>query len=383
MNLHTVGRSFASTPLEDSAFHPAEFLRNATFNEGQRGWTAQVKQALRKAGLTMARVSALTSARYGKQSTYFVAPTFFYKREKGITPHICQIVSLSQITGYRFADWMRVSGFDLGLILPLQLKIHTERTVLVKLDHALGAQGSSPLTQSSSFSQANERYYFAKIGRRDAVVYPRLLPGSIIRADRRYSPPVRVGAYEDDRLWLVEHGDGLTCCHVRWVDDEHLVLLPNCPPLSAWPLRLFREVRILGVVDLEFRPRQTTPFEPLCQGVRYRHVPSIGDSKLNFSTLLRRSRSRAGLTFRAAHDMTKRVAQLLGNRTYAIALGQLSDYEAMNRLPRHVAKIISLCIVYCIDPWQVLEAAGIHIIDDSDKAPLPNHHWGVGLPHAA
>src|ERR1700739_957143 len=165
MNTHLMGRSFVSTPLENSAFHPAAFLRAPSFNESRQDRTRQVKQALRQAGLTMARVSALTGARYGKKTAYFIAPTFLYKQKKGITPHICQIAALSHITGYRFADWMHVCGFDLRLILPLQLKIHTERTVLVSPDYTLCAQDPSPLAQNPRFKQANERYYFAKIGR--------------------------------------------------------------------------------------------------------------------------------------------------------------------------------------------------------------------------
>lgn len=85
--------------------------------------------------------------------------------------------------------------------------------------------------------------------------------------------------------------------------------------------------------------------------------------------MLRVSRSRTGLTLRAAHEMTVLIARLLGNSDYGIALGQLSDYEATNKLPRHVAKIMSLCIIYGIDPWELLEVSGIDI-DDSDKEPL-------------
>jgi len=42
----------------------------------------------------------------------------------------------------------------------------------------------------------------------------------------------------------------------------------------------------------------------------------------------------------------------------------------MDRLPRHVAKIISLCITYCLDMRQLMEAAGVYI-DDSSKMALP------------
>ncbi len=324
--------------------------------------------------MTMAQVSVLTSKRYGKRTPYFIPPTFLYRQKQGITPHICQIVALSQVTGYRFADWMHVCGFDLKLILALQLKIHSERTAIITPGHSPSCD-SSLRTGDSRLQKANSRYIFAKIGSRDAVVYPRLLPGTIVRADRWYSLELLGDASAADRLWLVEYPGGLTCCYVKRLDTEHVVLLPNRPPLSAWPLRLSREARILGVVDLELRPREPVRLEPVCGPTRSECSPMAPrGGSISFSKLLRVSRSRAGLTLRAAHEMTLRVASLLGNRNYRIALGLLSDYEAMDKLPRHVAKIMTLCIVYGIDPWDLMEAGGIHI-DDSDKTALFPHNF--------
>lgn len=374
MSASAAVRDLARVPLEKSAFHLAEFSADAIPKWGKEGRAGQVKQTLRQVGLTMARVSALTSMRYGEKTPYFIPPTFLYRQKHGITPHICQIVALSRVTGYRFADWMNVCGFDLKLILALQLKIHTERTAIVTPDHAVPACDSSVVPWNSRLQKSNGRYFFAKIGSRDAVVYPSLLPGSIVRADRSYSPRVLDDASADDRLWLVEHPGGLTCCYVKRVDTEHVVLLPSHPPLSAWPLRLSREARILGLVDLELRPREAAQFEPMSGPTKSELLPMAPhvSSSMGFSTLLRVSRSRAGLTLRAAHEMTMRIARLLGNRDYSIALGLLSDYEAMNKLPRHVAKIMSLCIIYGIDPCELMGACGIHI-DDSNKAPLYPH----------
>ena len=62
----------------------------------------------------------------------------------------------------------------------------------------------------------------------------------------------------------------------------------------------------------------------------------------------------------------------------SIALGLLSDYEAMGRLPRHIAKILSLCIVYCMDIVEVLESAGVHV-DDSAKLQLPISDFRIPL----
>lgn len=319
----------------------------------------------------MCQVSALTGMRYGKKTPYFVPPTFLYKQKNGITPHICQIVALSQVTGYRFVDWMNVCGFDLKLILALQLKVHSDRTAIVTPIDAVFGPDCSSSPRNSRPQHSNRRYFFAKIGSRDAVVYPKLLPGSVVRADRCYSPHVLDMSYANELLWLVEHPGGLACCHVKLVDNEHIVLLPSRPPLSAWPLRLSREARILGLVDLELRPRQSKPFEPMYIPIKSEllTMPPHAGIRMNFSRLLRLSRARTGLTLRAAHQMTLHIAGLLGNRDYSIPLGLLSDYEAMNKLPRHIAKIMSLCIIYGIDFWEMMEAGGSRI-DDSDKAHL-------------
>jgi len=184
----------------------------------------------------------------------------------------------------------------------------------------------------------------------------------------------------------VEHPGGLACCHVKRIDNEHIVLLPSRSPLSAWPLRLSREARVLGLIDLELRPRRTQQF-----GSRYRPIKTdtlatipCANHAMSLSTLLRSSRARNGLTLRAAHQKTVQVAQLLQNADYRIPLGLLSDYEATDRFPRHIAKIISLCVVYGIDFWQLMQAGGSKI-DDADKAPLFSsgfsipYHFGFGL----
>jgi hypothetical protein len=103
-----------------------------------------------------------------------------------------------------------------------------------------------------------------------------------------------------------------------------------------------------------------------------------GNHAISISTLLRSSRARTGLTLRAAHQKTIRIAQLLRNTDYRIPLGLLSDYEATDRFPRHIAKIISLCVVYGIDFWQLMKAGGSQV-DDSGKAPLFGPDFNV--PH--
>jgi hypothetical protein len=99
---------------------------------------------------------------------------------------------------------------------------------------------------------------------------------------------------------------------------------------------------------------------------------------VSLSTLLRSARARSGLTLRAAHQKTIQVAQLLRNPEYRIPLGLLSDYEVSDRFPRHIAKIISLCVVYGIDFWQLMRAGGSQI-DDSDKVAMFSPDFSI--PH--
>ncbi len=173
-------------------------------------------------------------------------------------------------------------------------------------------------------------------------------------------------------LWLVEQPDGLVCSQVSWIDDRQIVLLPSRPPWGSWPLRLPTEARILGLVDTDIRPLRQLNSQPRAGPVNVGQLfpPHQREERIRFSDLLRISRGRTGLTFRAAHHLTRAIARILGNREYGIALGMLSDYEAMGRLPRHIAKIVSLCVVYCMDVRELMESAGVRF-DDSAKLPLP------------
>jgi hypothetical protein len=383
------GISFAG-----GVFRRSETGENVAHQYGSEFRIESIADLLRYAGRTVTQISIRTRQLYGIESPYFIPPTFIYKLRRGVTPHICQIVALSQCTGYRFVDLMRLLGFDLHHIPRLQVQLHPERTVLVTPigfeQPSLRSQflpsgcrsirefpiGVSPLSSrwgSATIPEAS-RYCFAKIGRADSMVCPKLFPGMIVRVDRSLRAPKHgVESGSSQNLWLLEQSEGLTCSYLRWIDDDQVVLLPSRPPWGNLPLRLSREARVLGLVDLEANSarRQTGQFNPapIAFANRFSPPPSI-PTKMEFSGLLRTSRSRTGLTFRAAQQLTGAIARILGNPDFAIGLGPLSDYEAMNKLPRHIAKIISLCIVYCLDIRQLLEAAGVYI-DDSSKMPLP------------
>jgi len=362
-------------------------LANAAPSLDAEASILSVGGVLHQSGYTVAQLSAHTRQRYGRGSPYFIPPTFLYKLRTGITPHVCQIVALSENTGYRFMDWMRIFGFNLHQIPRLQAQLHPERTVLITPIEfeTVPFRSRSPVPSEtvgdSSLRSllgtepcgASERYWFAKIGSRDAVVSPQLIPGAIVRVDRRCRHRME-GADENflqNLLWLVEHPGGLTCSHIRWIDDRQIVLLPSRPPGGILPLCLPREARVLGLVDLPRGSLESEAPQPRAGPMKFEQPLSPGFRRtVRFSDLLRNARKRTGLTFRAAQGLTATIAHILSRRDYEIGLGLLSDYEAMGRLPRHIAKIISLCITYCLDIRQLLEAAGVYI-DDSNKIPLP------------
>jgi hypothetical protein len=369
----------------------------------QPDWDARaeiIKNILSRCGTTISRLSAATRQHYGNRSQFFIPVTFLYKLRSGVTPHICQVLALSEHTGYRFSDWLRVCGFDLAQIPRLQMQLHTEHTVLItpiedgfepfqlQPRSAYAADWNFfPSSRGEDRSDDDSRYLFAKIGAADALAYPKLRPGSVVRVDRCFAQRIRSGQVPlGDPLWLVEQPSGLTCCPVRWIDDRQIVLLPYRPSSGQWPLRLPTEARILGLVDLDFHTlgpvkvpeAGPTTLEQLFP-MTYKPMTYKKEERVKFSDLLRRSRRRTGLTFRAAHRLTRTIAQILGNREYAVALGLLSDYEAMGRLPRHIAKILSLCIVYCMDVWELMEAAGVHV-DDSAKLRLLISYEDLPLP---
>ncbi len=323
----------------------------------------------------MTQLSAATRRRHGSKSPYFIPVTFLYKVRSGVTPHVCQIAALSDNTGYRFADWLRMFGFDLRQVPRLQMRLHTERTVLITPDEEWFQPSpyydgicSASCTEAERWNSSG-RYLLARIGTADALVCPELMPGSVVRVDR-YTPRMKDAGCgtRDDRFWLVEQPGGLTCTQLRWIDDQQIVPLPCRPPWGNWPLRLPTEARVLGLVDTGLRPLPL-PCNAGQTGLASPALPG-GEEKMRFSELLRISRARTGLTFRVAHGLTRAIAQILGDPEYAIALGLLSDYEAMSKLPRHIAKIMSLCIIYCMDVRDLMQAAGMGI-DDSAKLPLP------------
>jgi hypothetical protein len=392
MSATAAARGLSGIAFTGAVFRPAQGGEHALPQYGSNYRVQSIANVLRRSGYTIAQLSRLTSQRYGCRSPYFIPPTFLYKLRSGVTPHICQIVALSQSTGYRFVDWMLTFGFDLHQIPRLQVQLHPDSTVLVTpiefettsfqarflrspstaIREGLGGLSLRSRLRDNLRSE-DGRYCFAKIGRHDALISRKLFPGMIVRVDRRYRQPMDGDGRSSlpSLLWLLEQPGGLTCSQLRWIGDDQVVLLPSRPPLGSLPLCLSREARVIGLVNLEpgsARP-ETSQFGPGPRQIENPLSSPFGRVETSFSRSLRSARGRTRLTFRAAHRLTAAIARILSNPDYVIGLGLLSDYEATDRLPRHIAKIISLCIVYCLDIRQLLATAGVYI-DDSNKMSL-------------
>ena len=159
--------------------------------------------------LTLYQVSQRSEKLYGRSSPYFLPHNLYFDLRSGtFSPSICQFLALSRITGYRLPDWVRLFGADLENIARLQASLPARRTTLV--DSSLADPyawipwfrnriGDSPAPSVAPLGQLLERsgpkrlgflsesnnrgFLYAKIGYQDALAFPDLFPGSIVRVN--------------------------------------------------------------------------------------------------------------------------------------------------------------------------------------------------------
>ena len=330
----------------------------------------RTRQLIVECGLSVSEISRFTGDKYGVGSSYFIPERFISTIKKGVSPHLCQIVALSEVTCYSFADLMRHFGFDLRQLTRLQMKLHHDRTVLI-----------APSEWCSLPSSNRGRYLYAQVGRQDGMGFPEVVPGSIVRIDTKH-PFVSEPLKSASSCWLcvVDHLQGLSCCYVTALKEGEILLTPHYLPCRCLQYRLGDQARIVGVVDAELRPLQNieVPEATVSNGFERRApIPALDDPQ-RLSQLIRNSRERVGFHFRGARELSARVAEELGNKDYAIAQGTLSDYEAADTVPRHISKIITLCVLYAIDFGKYLHSAGIAMnpsqqgtIHRANREPVP------------
>ena len=198
---------------------------------------------LESKNLTLHSVSQRSAVLFGRSSPYFLQHNLYYDLRRGtFSPSLFQLFALSRISNYRLFDWMRVFGFDIEAIPRLQIRLSSARTIL--LDSSLDdpnslvpwlhdSRAGLPPTSVIPFSQVLEwtsprrlatfaalkdkGFLYARIGYQDALAFPELLAGSIVRINPRSAAEALQELNSDisKRLFLVEHSKGLVCCHIR------------------------------------------------------------------------------------------------------------------------------------------------------------------------
>jgi hypothetical protein len=375
------------------------------------GTADRVRQILSTKGLTLYRVSHRSAEIFGGSSPYFIPQHLYFDlATDNLSPSIHQLFALSRISNYRLCDWMAIFGFRLDNIPRLQLSIPWRRTVLVDTslydeyqwtpwfaeclqESALPAIAplgqllkSGPPRRATELLALNKRHFlYAKVGREDVFAFPTLAPGSVARIDVRRKPDLwSVAEPSPNRnIYLVENGPTLNCGHVRGIDNMRIVLCSTHFPFTQVELTLGRGVRIIGLVDAEIRPFIFQPDSEITAGTPTSSKATsaiTADPRRGLQQLLRISRIRIGLSFRKAAALSRVIADTLADQMYFTAAGTLSDYEGLSSPPRHIQKIISLCILYCIDFWTFLRAGGFPL-DALGNDPLPDEMIGrVGSP---
>lgn len=369
----------------------------------------KVQALLDSKDLTLYRVSQQSADLYGHSSPFFLPHNLYYDLRAGLfRPSIYQISALSRISGYRVGDWLRVFGYNLEDITRLQVLLPSKRTIVLDTSLTDANQwipwvdnrhdGTSipsiaPLGKllkeapgeriSSLRDPRAPRFLYAKVGREDALAFPDLLPGSIVRVNPDLvDSTYREGSPISDRIFLVEHSKGFCCCRIRTLSNGVIVPFDNGLRHAQVELRCPQEAKLWGAVDFEFRPllRAQEPEVPKDLARRWRPEPlrSYGD----FGQLLKTIRRRRNLSVREAARMSRTIAEVLNDDRYMTSPSSLSDYELRNAVPRDFHKIVTLCSIYGMQFESVLRRIGVEL-GDARAEPIPDRYLSRGAPPVA
>jgi hypothetical protein len=357
----------------------------------------RVRSILALRSLTLSQTCQRSEALYGRSSPYFVPHNFYYDLRAGsFSPSIHQFVALSRITGYRLPDWLRVFGTDIENIIRFQVALPSRRTIL--LDSSLvdpyawvpwfeNRGGTVPVPPTAPLGQllrssgprqirsfrgtSDRRFLYAKIGQQDALAYPVLVPGTIVRVDPSIPDDLAPRANRaSSRYFLIEHSEGLFCCHLRAVGDT--VLVPVSTKLSYGQVELHQpqETRLIGVVDLAIRPALgfDPPEVPTELARQWKPRPISRDVRV--SALLRNARVTMRISLREASEVSRRIADVLKDDRYYISPSSLCDYELRNTAPHRTQTAITLCSLYGLPLQTLFEAMRVNL-EDIGTEPMP------------
>jgi hypothetical protein len=169
----------------------------------------------------------------------------------------------------------------------------------------------------------------------------------------------------------VEHSKGLFCCRLRVVEKGIIVLIGTSLSYAQVEMKVPREARILGVVDLEVRPMLQTeqPEVPKDLAKHWEPRPLVTDKELG--QILRASRTKLHLSLREVAGMSRNIARLLGDERYFVSPSSLCDYELFSAPPRHFHKAIALCALHGLQFHLFLKAIGI-VLAEAGTEPIPD-----------
>ena len=351
-----------------------------------RNLSEWIKSILGSKGLTLHRVSEESARHYGRSSPSFIQHNFYHALGSGaFSPSLLQLCALSRISGYRLPDWLAVFGFDLGNIPQIQVMLPSKRTIL--LDTALqdnkaripwfrDVPGSRPPVGIVPFSRVlalsgsklldsfsmsdNPRSLYVKVGVEDALAFPDLLPGSIVRVNSGVPKDFKRIGKVSNHIFLIEHSKGLWCSRLYFSGENQIHPMSNQLPYARVELQIPAEARILGFVDMEIR-RMGNADDPEVPAELARHWKPgrLSRRSTGLGGLLRAARETATLSLREASATSRKIADLLDDERYFAAPGSLSDYETQTSPPRHIHKVITLCAIYGVPFADLLTAVGV------------------------
>jgi hypothetical protein len=362
--------------------------------------------------LSAYQVSRQSAELFGRSSPYYI-PHHFYSdlRLPSRSPSIHQFVALSRISNYRLCDWLAVFGFHLDDIPRLQPLLPRKRTVVLDPSvydenawipwfvEKVPSERIPPIAPLGYFlrdgpprrartlgSLGRKAFLYAKLGQDDRLALPDLVPGSIVRIDpRRGTEGLPEAGSPSREIFLVEHDSTLRCGRLRQGAKGRIVLCSVKFPFARIELNSDPAFRIYGVVDAEMRP--LTHSNIFCKVSAFVDMPSqtrrTSRVPVTLGEVIRWSRIRAGFSFREASALSRRLAETLADEMYFTAVATLSEYETLTDPPRHVQKIIAVCILYNIVFWDFLTASGITVEPkEGDFVPdelIPRMIPGAGL----
>ena len=359
----------------------------------------RVKSILASKNLTLHKASQRSAELFGRSSPHYLPHNLYYDLRHGsFSPSLFQVFALSRISNYRVTDWLRVFGFDVEVIPRLQLQLPSRRTVLLdsslddpkafipwlrNLGISAPLAGVLPLSQVlewtkprrlASLAQLQDKgFLYAKIGYQDALAFPELLAGSIVRVGPVTTGDMggRMSGEGSKNLFLVEHEKGLCCCQIRSVAGGRIATISTQLPYAQVEFKVPEEARIVGVLDLEIRSLLRPQQPAVAKELAKRWKPEVLSSEpAQLGPLLRRARLRMGLSFRAASAISREVANLLDDERYFVAPGSLSDYETLNIPPRHFHKMITFCAAYSLHLHKIFETLRLSL-QDPGYEPIP------------